>query len=471
MRRTKIICTIGPSTETKNKINLLISNGMNVARLNFSHGSYSWFSKTIKNIRSEAKRHHQPITIIQDLCGPKIRLGSEPANGLFIKHNDKVTIAYKPSAENLKKGSIFSCDIDLSKYLHKGQIILIDDGKIQLEVSTVNKKNHQVTFLSQSNAQLKPHKGINLPNVDLDIPSLTDKDIKDIVFGTNHNLEYIALSFVKNAQDIIKLKTILKKHHIKSKIIAKIETSQALQNIDEIIDASDCIMVARGDLGLETPIEQLPIVQKIIIQKCSQKHKPVIVATQMLASMTNNPIPSRAESSDVANAVFDNTDCVMLSEETAAGNFPIKTVNTMSLICRTTDETLYKPENGLLIPSDREDSLVSLAYSACQLATDLNAKFIIIPTATGKTAQIISSFRSSTPIVAACTDQTLANQLNLVWGIIPLTIPAKNLAQLIEHTLTKLKYNKTIKKGDNVIIVTSSNLNSHTANELLVKTI
>lgn len=472
MRRTKIVCTIGPATDTKNKINLLLKNGMNVARLNFSHGEYKHFDQTIKTLRAEAKKLNQPLAILQDLCGPKIRLGDHPKQGIQLKIGGKITITSQLSKDDLSKDNIFSSSIDLSKYLHKGQIVLLDDGKAQLEALTINKKDHRVTFKSHSTHLLKPHKGINLPNIHLDdIPSLTDKDIKDIAFGAKYQFEYISLSFVKKADDILKLKKILAKHRIHSQIIAKIETPQALENIDEIIAAVDGVMVARGDLGLETPIERLPLVQKMIIQKCIFAHKPVIVATQMLASMANNPIPTRAEASDVANAVFDNTDAVMLSEESAVGNFPIKTVHTMSRICRETDETIYIPENGLLPPSNPSNSLESLAYSACQLASSLDAKFIIIPSLTGTTVHLVSHQRPPVPIIGLTNQATLFNQLNLIWGVQPFYSPAKSLSLLIEECLKKLKISRQLKKDDKVIIITSSNLRSPTADELLIKTI
>lgn len=471
MRRTKIVCTIGPATENKSKINMLIRHGMNVARLNFSHGSYAWFAKTIKTIRSEAAKLEKPIAILQDLCGPKIRLGDHPSGGIQLKSGDQLIIAYHPDKELTIKEKLFPCSIDLSKYLHKGQIILLDDGRAQLEVIAVNKPRHYVKFNSLSNHFLKSRKGINLPNIPLDIPSLTAKDIKDIIFGIDYQPEYIALSFVKNAKDIDKLKSILTKHKIQSHIIAKIETPQSLENIDQIIAAADGVMVARGDLGLETPIEQLPLVQKHIIRKCLIAHKPVIVATQMLASMTTNPIPTRAEASDVANAVFDHTSAVMLSEESAIGNFPIKAVHTLAKICQTTDEHLYTEQNGFINLNPNQNQIQSLAYSACNLAINTRAKFIIVPTFSGQTAKIISSHRPPTPIIAATFDQATFQRLSLNWGITPILIPGKKIDELITHTLHRLLKSRLLKKGDRVIIVTGSNLNHHTADQLLIKTI
>ncbi len=471
MRRTKIVCTIGPATESKSKINMLIRHGMNIARLNFSHGSYSWFTKTIKTIRSEAAKLEKPVAILQDLCGPKIRLGNHPQGGINLKPGDDLIIAHNPNKELSEKNNLFPCTIDLSKFLHKGQVILLDDGKIQIEVSVVNKTKQYVKFSSLSTYFLKSHKGINLPNISLDIPSLTTKDIKDIIFGTDYQPEYIALSFVKNAQDIDKLKKILNKHKIQSQIIAKIETPQSLQNIDQIIAASDGIMVARGDLGLETPIEQLPLVQKHIIRKCLIAHKPVIVATQMLASMTSNPIPTRAEATDVANAVFDHSSAVMLSEESAVGNFPIKAVHTMAKICQTTDEHLYTNQNGFINLSANKNQIQSLAYSACNLAIDTNVKFIIVPSFSGQTAQIISSYRPPTPIIAATFDQATYQRLTLEWGITPILINSKKPDELIVHCLNRLTKSRLLKKGDRVLIVTGSNLTAHTADQLLIKTI
>ncbi|MFA4930559.1 MAG: pyruvate kinase [Patescibacteria group bacterium] len=472
MRKTKIVCTIGPASESKTKINLLIKNGMNVARLNFSHGTQAWFAKTINHIRAEAKKLNRPIAILQDLSGPKIRLGSEPKAGLFVKIGDSVIIAYRPDQKTLSKKNVLTCNkLNLTKYLKKGQIILIDDGKVQLEVTTISKTNHYATFKSLSTYLIKPNKGINLPNIPVDISSITNKDIQDLIFGINFKPEYIALSFVKSSQDIIKLKNILKKYKIDSKIIAKIETPQALEKIDQIIATADAIMVARGDLGLETPIEYLPLVQKTIIQKCLRTHKPVIVATQMLASMTNNSIPTRAEANDVANAVFDNASAVMLSEESAVGSFPIKSVATMAKICQITDNTVYSQDNGFLPLSPHKNQIESLAYSACQLAIDNQAKYIIVPTITGQTARVIASHRPSTPIIAVTNDQTMFNQLALIWGVIPYQISYQNTDQLISRTIERLLKSRRLKRGDRIVIVTSSNLQTHTADQLLIKTI
>jgi len=469
MRRTKIVCTIGPATETKTKLTHLIKNGMNMARLNFSHGEHKWFAKTIKNIRQTAHKLNQPVAILQDLSGPKIRLGHEPATGIEVKHGDKIDFIYKPKKNSLKENQ-FSCRFDLSKYVKKGQIILVDDGKAQLEVDKVSPKEHKVSFISQSNHHLKPNKGINLPQTPLDIPSLTNKDIKDIIFGINYEPEFIALSFVKKGEDIHRLKKILRKNKVRSNIIAKIETNQAIRNIDEIIKAADGIMIARGDLGLEIPIEQLPIMQKIIIQKCLQAHKPVIVATQMLASMTNNPIPTRAEATDVANAVFDNVDAVMLSEESAVGNFPIKAVNTLNKICKITDESLYIKENGLLsLPETSQVS--SVAHAACQLAMDIDAKYIIVPTLSGQSARAVASHKPPMPIIAASTNPTVVNQLALSWGVIPLLTKNKNIENTIANTINLLTKSRLIKKGDQVVIVNSSNTNQLETDQVQLKTI
>jgi len=469
MRRTKIVCTIGPASDTKTKLTHLIKNGMNVARLNFSHGEPAWFARTIKNIRQTAAQLNQPIAILQDLSGPKIRLGREPVNGLEVKHGQKITFVYQPPKGELPKNYFF-CRFNLAKYVKKGQIVLIDDGKAQFEVSQVNTKENHVTMISHSNHYLKPNKGINLPQTPLDIPSLTNKDIQDIIFGINYEPEYIALSFVKKAEDIERLKKILRKNKVKSNIIAKIETNQAIKNIDEIINVADGIMIARGDLGLEIPIEQLPIMQKIIIQKCLQAHKPVIVATQMLASMTNNPIPTRAEATDVANAVFDNVDAVMLSEESAVGNFPVKAVNTLNKICKITDESLYIKENGLLtLPTSSQ--VTSVAHAACQLALDINAKYIIVPTLSGQSVRAISSHKPPMPIIAASNNPTIVNQLALSWGVIPILTKNRNLENTITSTINLLTKSRLLSTGDQIVILNSSNTNQLSTDQIQVKTI
>jgi len=470
MRRTKTICTIGPSSDTKTKINLLIKNGMNVARLNFSHGQHTWFAKTIQSIRQEAKKNNTFIPILQDLCGPKIRLGQYPAGGMAIKQDEKIIIAYKPNTNLQSKKNLLDCNLNLTAYLKKGQIILLDDGKAQLEVLSVNKKEKYATFISQSNHYLKNNKGINLPATPTDISSLTSKDINDLVFGLKYNIEYIALSFVKTAKDITKLQNILQKHRVKSKIIAKIETALSLDNIDEIIQVADGIMVARGDLGLETPIEELATIQKIIVEKCINAHKPVIVATQMLASMTNNPIPTRAEATDVANAVFDNADAVMLSEETAAGNFPIKSINTLSRICAYTDQNCYHPDNGF-IHIDRHDQISSIAHSACHAAIDIDAKYIIVPSCTGRTVRIVASHRPPVPIIACTNNPILCNQLNLLWGTTPMLTKSDKNYEMIPEIIKQLNHTKQLAKGDKIVIVVSSNLTRLEADQMQIKTI
>ncbi len=330
LRRTKIVCTIGPSCDTQEGITNLFLHGMNVARVNFSHGSHQVHEQTIKYIRNTARENDYSIAVLMDLQGPKIRVGQMKDGGQVLEDKSTITI----TGEDVE-GTSTVIPIDYKNLVDEAEVgnrILLDDGLLEFKITA--KKGKTLEAIVIVGGLLKSRKGVNLPNVKISIPALTEKDIKDLEFGLAQNVDFVALSFVRSAKEVLDLKERIAKSGCEAGVIAKIEKPEALDVIDEIIEAADGIMVARGDLGIEIPTEEVPFVQKMIIEKCRAHGKPVITATQMLDSMINNPRPTRAESSDVANAVLDGTDAVMLSGETAAGKYPMEAVNVMDRICR-----------------------------------------------------------------------------------------------------------------------------------------
>jgi pyruvate kinase len=381
MTRTRIVATLGPATNTSEKIRALIEAGVDVFRLNFSHGTHQMHGDLIKGIRRISEG--RPIAILQDLCGPKLRL-TKPVKG--------------------KPGDVV--DVDLPASVKKGDPVLLADGIMQLEV--VDAKRSRVIV----GGDIPIGKGINLPSSDLDIPSLTDKDKVDLEFGIRNEVDYIALSFVRRASDLDEVK----KSGIP--VIAKIEKPEAVRRIEEIVRAADGVMVARGDLGVEIPIERVPVVQKRVIALANREGKMVITATQMLRSMVDSPMPTRAEATDVANAVLDGTDAVMLSEETAAGNYPIESVKVMDRILAEA-EPLLTPRTDLLSP----DAADAIAQTACILSERVGARAIIVPTSTGFTARKIASYRPRIPILVLTNSEVVRRRLSLVWGVTALYAP------------------------------------------------
>ncbi|MEP1141602.1 MAG: pyruvate kinase, partial [Balneola sp.] len=415
-RRTKIVCTIGPSCNTEAKIEQLLLHGMNVARVNFSHGSHKDHEKVIKFIRKVAKTHKYSVPVLMDLQGPKIRVGTMRNGGQVLKTGSTISI----TGEEIE-GTPTKIPIDYSNLVKEAEVgntILLDDGLLEFEI--ISKSENELKAKVIVGGLLKSRKGVNLPNVKISIPALTEKDIKDLEFGIKQDVDIIALSFVRSAKDIRDIVSRVRAAGSQASIIAKIEKPEALEVIDEIIEECDGIMVARGDLGIEIPTEQVPIVQKTLIEKCRMAGKPVITATQMLDSMINNPRPTRAESSDVANAVLDGTDAVMLSGETAAGKYPMEAVNVMDKICRKVEENRLNLYNSLAFdkPEWREKQVVeSLSYSCVSIAENVEAKVIGTLTNSGSTARRIAKFRPKAPIIAFTESQKVRRQLNLVWGV------------------------------------------------------
>lgn len=453
-RRTKIVCTIGPSTKTLEKIEQLYLAGMNVARINFSHGCHEDHTRTISYIRKVARKHRYAIPVLMDLQGPKIRVGKMKEGGQIIAPGNLL----KLTPEDIP-GTSEVIPIDYSSLpndVETGSRILIDDGLLELQVVKVNSRD--VVAKVVVGGEIKSRKGVNLPGVKISMPSLTRKDIEDLEFGLTQDVDYVAMSFVRSARDIQEVISRVRAGGSQAGIIAKIEKPEALDLLDEIIEESDGIMVARGDLGIEIASERVPEVQKTIIEKSRVAGKPVITATQMLDSMIINPRPTRAESSDVANAVLDGTDAVMLSGETAAGRYPLEAVATMDKICRT----IEKNSSGIYYSLDyrkpdwKEKQVIeSLAYSCVTLAENVDAKAISTITHSGNTARRIAKFRPKVPIVAFTESLKVRRQLNLVWGVSSVKIEqifdTDRSVKMMEDYLTE---NGIVGSGDRVIIAT-----------------
>jgi pyruvate kinase len=449
MRRTKIVCTLGPTSEEKEVIVNLVRAGMNVARLNMSHSTHQMHEKSIALIREIANELNTPIGILADLQGPKIRVGTlkekvilEPGQQFILTTRDVPGNAIAVSV-SLK---------ELPESVHKGQVILLDDGLLELVVDEVENTDIYTTVVR--GGELKDHKGINLPNASIKTSSITQKDISDLEFVIKHDVDMVALSFVRTAQDVVQLRSIMEEFGGSIPIISKIEKHEAVTNIDDIIAASYGIMVARGDLGIEIPIEQVPIVQKMIIEKCNQQAKPVITATQMLDSMIRNPIPTRAEATDVANAVFDGTDALMLSGETAFGQYPVEAVATMAKIAQyAEDSIMYKAvmeERKIYTRSIITDAI---AFSASESAKTLGADCIITATQSGYTARKISKYKPRIPVIAVTTNQKVVNQLSLSYGVVPVQIKhCEDINTLVDEALNTCKQKELIHNGDLLII-------------------
>jgi len=461
MSRTKIVCTIGPASKSLKVLRELIRNGMNMARLNFSHGDHADHLKLLNNIREAAKLEKQTVAILQDLQGPRIRIGSIEKKGRMLKNGDKVVMTTSSVPATSKKLPITYDKLHLE--IKKGHRILIVDGLIELSVLNVKGKDIETEVVI--GGLVETHKGVNLPDTDVRIPPLTEKDKTDALWGMKNKVDYMALSFVRCAKDVEDLRKIIVKNSLKDevvqvKIIVKIERKEAIDNINEIIDATDAVMVARGDLGIELPPEDIPLLQKMMIERCMEKAKPVIVATQMLESMIKNPRPTRAEISDVANAVIDHSDATMLSGESANGAYPVEAVSFMHKTLEKTEASAYddldvKRYHKKFVSNDEAISqIVNI------LAGSIKAKAILVYTVTGQESRIISRYRPELPIYVACHDFRLQRQLQLSWGLEPMVIPmCQNIDEFLEIAIEKLKIEKQLKKNDKVIVIANQPLN------------
>ncbi|MEW6661464.1 MAG: pyruvate kinase [Bacillota bacterium] len=419
MRRTKIISTIGPASESVSVLQELFRAGVNVARLNFSHGSHEEHGARIKAIREAATVTKSTVAIMLDTKGPEIRTGLLKDGKAVLREGAELILTVEDVLGD--ESRIAVSYKDLPKEVAPGDTILIDDGLISLEVKSV--KGSEVSCAVLNGGEISNRKGVNLPGKEVNLPSITDKDIADIHFGIRQRVDFIAASFIRTASDVLAIRRILEEQGADIHIIAKIESQAGVNNIDEIIRVSDGIMVARGDLGVEIPAEEVPLVQKTIIEKCNRAGKIVITATQMLDSMIRNPRPTRAEASDIANAILDGTDAIMLSGETASGKYPIESVKTMARIAIRTEQALEYADllrNRLTTPQKTITDAIS--HAAVTIASDLRAAAIITPTASGSTARTVSKYRPLAPIVAASPREDVLRKLCAVWGVQPVLV-------------------------------------------------
>lgn len=447
-RRVKIVATIGPAIASKENLKKAISCGMNVARLNFSHGSHDDHKKVISWIRELSEELSAPVTLLQDLQGPKIRVGQFAGGAIELQQGE--IVQFSPDFTEGLEGKI-PVDFDgLPESCRPGMKILLDDGLIELVIKEV--KNNTVFAEVVEGGELKNRKGMNVPGAKLPIECLTEKDLADLEFGLSQCVDYVALSFVRQKEDMYKLREIVSKSRPETKLIAKIEMKEALEDLEAIIDASDAVMVARGDLAVEVGSTMLPGIQKKIIKQCNEKKCPVITATQMLDSMVSHPQPTRAEITDVANAVLDGSDALMLSAETAAGKYPFKCINTMSDIIQEVEKDNAEYYN-IDLGGQFQEIAESIAVSACLTASKLDAKAIVCLTTTGKTATMISSHRPKAKVIALTHLVSTLQRLQLVWGMQTFAISEySNLDEVLKLIEKLLVEYRIVKKKDKVIV-------------------
>ena len=453
MKKTKIICTMGPNTNDRETLKKLVENGMDIARFNFSHGDYEEQLTRIKLLKSVREELGLPIAMLLDTKGPEIRTG-------LLKDEKKVT---------LKEGAVYTLttrDVigddrighisyeGLPADLEIGNSILIDDGLIGLEATALTETD--ITCKVINGGELGMRKGVNVPNVSIKLPGITEKDREDIVFGIQQGFDFIAASFVRNAACIIEIKELLREYHADIAVIAKIENAEGVEHMDEIITASDGIMVARGDLGVEIPPEEVPYIQKRMIQKCNDSYKPVITATQMLDSMIRNPRPTRAEVTDVANAIYDGTDAIMLSGETAMGKYPVEAVKMMAQIAKSTEEHLNYSE---ILEKKRaySKSSISTAVSYASVATAyrLNVKAIITPSLSGFTARQVSKFKPRQLLIGVSPEDSVLRRMQIYWGVVPLKSRKEESTDAIIAGALELAKEKEYVKERDIVIVTA----------------
>ena len=471
MKKTKIVCTIGPSSDSYEVLKALVNEGMNVARLNFSHGTHPEHKKRIDTIKKLRDDIDEPIAIMLDTKGPEIRIKTFKDGMIRIEQGQDFTLTSEDIEGDETRVSVTYKDI--AKDLKADDRVLIDDGLVDFTVISVDDKN--VYMKAVNSGELSDRKGVNLPSVKVNLPTLTEKDIEDLIFGIENDVDFIAASFIRSAKDVLEIRKILESNGGDDiKIISKIENLEGVQNIGEIIDVSDGIMVARGDMGVELDEEDIPLVQKDIIRKCNLKGKFVITATQMLDSMIRNPRPTRAEVTDVANAILDGSSAIMLSGETAAGNYPVKSCEMMRKIAVKIEDSIdYK----IVVDSTNDEHEInitnSIAKATREAALDLDAKVIIAATTSGLTARNISKFKPKSPIIAATTNEKVRRQLEIEWGVYPIRATlASSIDDLFYESINILKNIKFVKEGELVILTAGMPLGkAGSTNIMMVKTV
>jgi pyruvate kinase len=448
IRKTKIVATLGPATEGEQQIRALVEAGIDAARLNFSHGSHSDYSRMIATVRAAAAESGRPVAIIADLQGPKIRVGEMPDSGVDLLRGQEVILTTQRV-----KGSRDQIPInygELAQVVDKGSRILLDDGRIALRVLELS--GGDIICRVTVGGNLISRKGVNLPGQQIIAPSLTGKDQQDLDFALQAGVDYVALSFVRSADDVTELSHLIRSRtERKVRVIAKIEKHEAIRNITSIINVSDAIMIARGDLGVEIAPERVPYWQKEIIRRAVSQAKTVITATEMLESMIERPIPTRAEASDVANAVYDGTDAVMLSGETAVGKYPVKAVNTMHRIAKTVESTIRHRAKAHGHTGKSVTDAISAA--ACEISQSLDVRALVTPTSSGTTALEVAKHRPAAPVLAVSSNRDVVNQLALVWGVQPcLVSPARDTDDMFAKAIVSAREYELAGHGDDIVI-------------------
>lgn len=471
MRKTKIVCTLGPSTDNDEVLKGIMKNGMDVARFNFSHGTHEEHKGRLDKVKKFREELGLPIAAMLDTKGPEVRVRDFEDGKIMLENGNKFTLTTRELMGNSEIASVTYKG--LPKDVEVGTRILIDDGLIELKALEVT--DTDVVCEVICGGPVSNHKGVNIPNVDLSMPYISDVDRSDIIFGIEQGFDFIAASFVRCADDILQIRKILDEYNCKSiNIISKIENMQGVKNIDEIIEVSDGIMVARGDMGVEIPNEDVPVMQKMIIKKVYNAGKQVITATQMLDSMIKNPRPTRAETADVANAIYDGTSAVMLSGESAAGKYPVEAVQTMARIAERTEEDIdYRKRFFALSRTGKIEITDAISHATCTTAYDIGAKAIVTVTKSGRTARMVSKYRPDCAIIACAMSDNVARQLNMSWGVTPIIIKEeKDTFELFEHAVEEVKAKGYLKDGDNTVITAGVPLGtSGTTNMLKVETV
>ena len=451
MRRTKIVCTLGPSTDKEEVLRNLMKNGMNVARMNFSHGTHEEQKARLDMIKKLREELNLPVAALLDTKGPEIRIGDVEGGKLELKPGQEFTLTTEEMLGTEKKVTITYKE--LYKDVEPGDSILIDDGLIGMEVVRIDESD--IVCRVKNGGFISNHKGVNVPGVELNMPFVSPKDLADIVFAVEQDYDFIAASFTRTAEDIMEIRKILQEHGgEKIHIIAKLENKQGVKNCEDILRVADGIMIARGDMGVEIPLEEVPVIQKELIRKAMHMGKPVITATQMLDSMMKNPRPTRAETSDVANAIYQGTSAIMLSGETAAGAYPIEAVQTMAKIAERTEQDIdYSREFKPRKLAEAPDVTSAISHATCTTAADLKAAAIVAVSKSGRTVSRIAKYLPVCPIIGCTTDERVYRQLNLLWGVTPVVMKEANTAdELFEHAVELAEQKGLIARGELVVI-------------------
>ena len=451
MRRTKIVCTLGPSTDKEDVLRNLMKNGMNVARMNFSHGTHEEQKARLDMIKKLREELNLPVAALLDTKGPEIRIGDVEGGKLELKPGQEFTLTTEEMLGTEKKVTITYKE--LYKDVEPGDSILIDDGLIGMEVVRIDESD--IVCRVKNGGFISNHKGVNVPGVELNMPFVSPKDLADIVFAVEQDYDFIAASFTRTAEDIMEIRKILQAHGgEKIHIIAKLENKQGVKNCEDILRVADGIMIARGDMGVEIPLEEVPVIQKELIRKAMHMGKPVITATQMLDSMMKNPRPTRAETSDVANAIYQGTSAIMLSGETAAGAYPIEAVQTMAKIAERTEQDIdYSREFKPRKLAEAPDVTSAISHATCTTAADLKAAAIVAVSKSGRTVSRIAKYLPVCPIIGCTTDERVYRQLNLLWGVTPVVMEEANTAdELFDHAVELAEQKGLIARGELVVI-------------------